>query len=66
MKKPEAKQKKDSEFEELNNQLCDVMYYLKENHPEEAACALLKLEAASNDIHKLRIKHLLNGKLNGV
>lgn len=66
MRKPGETHEKDREIGDINNELLGIMFFLKENYPGEAEFALLKLEAASRDLHNLRIKHLLNGKLNGL
>jgi len=52
----------DREIEEVNRNLMEIISFLNENYPTEAEFALMKLESASRDLHKLRIDKLLNGK----
>jgi hypothetical protein len=48
----------DREIEEINRQLFEIIYFLSEKYPEEAEFALVKLCAATEDIHRMRIKEV--------
>jgi len=58
--------KYDKELNDFNNQLLDIAHKLKANYDlDESAFAIMKIEAASLDIHRIRIK-LINGTNDGV
>jgi hypothetical protein len=47
---------KDQELEDIDRRLFEIIYALREKYPEESDFAILKLRAASEDVHNLRIK----------
>jgi hypothetical protein len=47
---------KDQELEDIDRRLFEIIYALRKKYPEESDFAILKLRAASEDVHNLRIK----------
>jgi hypothetical protein len=63
---PDPKTETDRDLDEMNTQILVIARKLKEIFGEDIKFAIMKLEAASRDIHSLRIKRLLNDDLNGI
>lgn len=56
----------DQQLDKLNNNLLDIAHELKEHFDlEESVFAIMKIMAASKDIHNIRIK-LINRIDNGI
>lgn len=63
---PDTKAETDKDLDEMNNQILVIARKLRETFNEEVDFAIMKLEAASRDIHELRIRQLLYREKDGI